>query len=204
MKESQDSFKTLRGPSGEVLFKDQKSKFFGYAYPIENETQVKPIINDIKAKYPAANHVCYAWQLGVEKPVYRANDDGEPSNSAGMPIYRQLQSFEVTNVLVAVARVFGGTKLGVGGLINAYRSAARMALQNAKIIEQQLQNHFLIVFDYAQMNRVMRVIKAEQLQVLSLKQEMKCELTISVRQKEAEKVLKTFQAFQNIEIEILA
>ena len=130
-----DTFKTILKPSEAVLYKDKKSKFFGYIFPLQNESEVKPIIEVLKKKHHTANHACYAWQLGTEKITYRANDDGEPNNSAGMPIYGQIQAFDVTNVLVVVVRIFGGTKLGVGGLIQAYKTSAQLTIESANIIE---------------------------------------------------------------------
>lgn len=128
MEKASDTYKTIAQPSEEILIKEKKSKFYGYAFPIRHEEEVKNIIENLRTKHPSANHVCYAWQIGAENPTYRANDDGEPNNTAGMPIYGQIQSFDLTNVLVAVARIFGGTKLGVGGLISAYREAAKPGL----------------------------------------------------------------------------
>jgi len=130
--------------------------------------------------------------LGVEKIRYRANDDGEPNNSAGMPIYSQIQSFETTNILVAVARVFGGTKLGVGGLNRAYREAAKMALETSKIVELKLQSHFQIQFDYTEMNKVMGLIKRLQLEILSQNMETTCEIYISVNKSNENDLLEQF------------
>ena len=183
-----DTYKTLSKPSEEILFKEKKSKFFGYAFPISSEDDVKPILEDIKKKHHTAGHVCYAWQLGVENPSYRANDDGEPNNSAGPPIYGQIQSFEVTNVLVAVARIYGGTKLGVGGLISAYKTSAQLALENATIVEMIVQEHFLLSFQYADMDKVMRIIKQEQLHIVNQKMALDCQLEISVRKNDAQKI----------------
>ena len=131
-----DRYKTLTKPTKEILFKEKKSKFYGSAYPIVSEDEVKPIIENLRKKHRTANHICFAWQLGVGEVYYRTNDDGEPNNSAGMPIYGQIKSFGLTNVLVVVARIFGGTKLGVGGLIGAYRTAAQMALEESQIVEK--------------------------------------------------------------------
>ena len=181
-----DTYKTLESPSKEILFKERKSKFFGYAFPLRNEDEVKPIIEELRKLHHTANHVCYAWQLGFEEVNYRANDDGEPNNSAGMPIYGQIQSFEVTNVLVAVARIFGGTKLGVGGLISAYRTAAQMALDSADIIEKTLQQRYLLTFDYSDMDKVMRTIKQHQMEIIAQKMEMDCAIEISVRRNDAD------------------
>ena len=135
--EQKDTYKTIIAPSEETLFKDRNSKFFNYAFPITNEADVKTHIDALKKQHSNAGHWCYAYQLGTDKITYRANDDGEPSNSAGMPIYGQIQSYDVTNLLIVVVRYFGGTKLGVGGLINAYRTGAQMALDASKIIEKK-------------------------------------------------------------------
>ncbi|WP_420399996.1 IMPACT family protein [Flagellimonas sp.] len=198
-----DSYRTLENPTPEILYKDRKSKFFGFAFPISTEEEVKPIVEALRKKYPTANHVCYAWQLGADQITYRANDDGEPNNSAGMPIYGQIQSFGVTNVLVAIVRIFGGTKLGVGGLIQAYRTAAQMTLENATIIEKIVKLHFQLRFDYPQMDVVMRTIKQRNLEIISQKMEMDCVLVVAVRKKEAEDVLGTFQQLHQIKVNVL-
>ena len=152
----EDHYLTLSTPSKEILFKERKSKFFAQAFPIQTEEDAKEIVESLRKKHHTANHVCYAWQLGVDNIRYRANDDGEPKNSAGMPIYGQIQSFGVTNVLVTVTRIFGGVKLGVGGLIQAYRVAAQMALENSNIVQKTITATFQLTFDYPQMDTVMR------------------------------------------------
>lgn len=196
-----DSYKTLASPSEEVLYKEKNSKFFGYAFPVTTEEEVKLIVEDLKKKHYSARHWCYAYQLGTAKIQYRANDDGEPNNSAGMPIYGQIQSFEVTNTLVVVVRYFGGVKLGVGGLISAYKTAAQMALEVSDIIEKTIDTHYLIRFDYKNMNKVMRVIKEKNLDIVSQKMEMSCEIEIATRKKNAEMV---FDIFSNLfEVDIL-
>jgi uncharacterized YigZ family protein len=198
MEKASDTYKTLSKPSEEILFKEKKSKFFGYAFPIQCESEVKPILEEIRKKHHTAGHVCYAWQLGIENPNYRANDDGEPNNSAGMPIYGQIQSFEVTNVLVAVARIFGGTKLGVGGLISAYKTGAQLALETSDIIEKIIQVQFELFFEYADMDKVMRIIKQEQLNIVSQKMEMTCHFILSVRKNDAKKVIQIFDEIHTI------
>jgi uncharacterized YigZ family protein len=195
-----DRYKTIARPSSEVLFKDRKSKFFAQAFPIQSEDEVKPIVEELRKKHHTANHVCYAWQLGEKEHTYRANDDGEPNNSAGMPIYGQIQSFDVTNVLVTVTRIFGGTKLGVGGLIQAYRAAAQMALEDSKIIEKTLTTKFQLRFGYPEMDKVMRGIKQRGLDMVSQKMEMDCELIISVRESEAEQMQQFFEEMQHVRI----
>lgn len=171
--EHNDTYQTIAGESEEVLFKEKGSKFFGYAFPIENEDEVKPIIENLRKLHPHAVHFCYAYQLGTAPKIsYRANDDGEPSNTAGAPIYGQIQSFGVTNVLIVVVRIFGGTKLGVGGLIAAYRTTAQMTLEVCEIVEKTIDVEFLISFDYKNMNKVMRVIKERKLEITSQEMEM--------------------------------
>ena len=173
-----DLYKTIDFPSEEVLLKEKNSKFFGYAFPVTSEEEIKEILERLRKEHYSARHWCYAYQIGTEKIQYRANDDGEPNNSAGMPIYGQIQSFEVTNVLVVVVRYFGGVKLGVGGLISAYKIAAQMALENSEIVERTIDKHFIISFGYTNMNKVMRIIKEKNLQSISQKMEMDCEIEI--------------------------
>src|SRR5690606_6546424 len=163
----EDKYWTIIEPSPEGLLKERNSKLFGYAFPITTEEEAKEHLEELKKKHHQARHWCYAWQIGKEEDnrQFRANDDGEPSNSAGMPIYGQIQSFEVTDVLIVVVRYFGGTKLGVGGLIQAYKTAAQMALEHAKIIESTVDKIFEIHFDYPEMNIVMRLIKEHNLNI---------------------------------------
>lgn len=195
-----DVYKTIYQPSEEVLFKDKGSKFFGYAFPVKTEEEVKVHIEDLKTKHHQARHWCYAWQLGKNYEHYRANDDGEPGNSAGMPIYGQLQSFEVTNILVVVVRYFGGTKLGVGGLINAYKTTAQMALENSNILTKTIDVEYEVSFDYPNMNKVMRVIKEKGLHVKNQILELDCKIYLLIREKEAEAIFKKFDSIYGIKI----
>ena len=195
-----DLYKTINFPSEEVLLKEKNSKFFGYAIPVTSEEEVKENLERLKKEHFSARHWCYAYQIGTEKIQYRANDDGEPNNSAGMPIYGQIQSFEVTNVLVVVVRYFGGVKLGVGGLISAYKITAQMALENSEIVERTIDKHFIISFGYANMNKVMRIIKEKNLQIISQKIEMDCEIEISIRKKNVQNLLDTFENLYEIKL----
>lgn len=197
---SKDTYKTLARASEQILYKDKKSKFFGYAFPIQDEEEVKPIIEILRKQHHTAGHVCYAWQLGTDTLRYRTNDDGEPNNSAGMPIYGQIQSFDITNVLVAVARVFGGTKLGVGGLISAYRTAAQLALEESKIIEKVQKTQFKLSFEYPLMDKVMRTIKQKQLQITSQQMETSCAMIILVRNSEEEAIEKLFIEIHGVQV----
>ncbi|WP_340073500.1 YigZ family protein [Leptobacterium sp. I13] len=196
-----DIYKTLVHSSGEVLFKDRNSKFYGYAFPVENESEIKNQLESIKKRHHSARHYCYAWQLGVNNPAYRVNDDGEPSNSAGMPIYGQIQSFGITNALLVVVRYFGGIKLGVGGLINAYKTTAQMTLANAQIVERTINIDFKISFEYEHMDKVMRIIKEKALEIKSQKMEMNGEIIIAIRKKNATDILNTFTSLYPVIIE---
>ncbi|AIM62080.1 hypothetical protein KLA_09159 [Cellulophaga geojensis KL-A] len=200
MNKEKDTYLTIDKPSPEILYKDRKSKFFGYVFPITTEDDVKPIIEKLKKQHHTANHVCYAWQLGTDTIRYRANDDGEPNNSAGLPIYGQIQAYDLTNVLVAVARIFGGTKLGVGGLISAYKTAAQIALDEAEIKKKIITKLYTLTFDYKDMNSVMRVIKQKKLDIVSQKLEANCTYVISVRKTKANEIFTIFNTMQYIKI----
>ena len=197
---SDDTFKTVASASEGILFKEKNSKFFGYAFPVASEDEVKMHLDSLRKQHSGAGHFCYAWQIGSDTISFRANDDGEPSNSAGMPIYGQIQSFGITNVLVVVVRFFGGTKLGVGGLITAYKTTAQMVLEVSDIVEKTINIHFLISFDYKNMNKVMRVIKEKNLEIINQKMEMSCEIEIATRKKNAVMVSEIFESLCEISI----
>ena len=207
--EIKDTYNTIASPSEEILFKEKNSKFFGYAFPISSEEELKPILDVLRRKHPHAGHFCYAYQIGTDPVSYRANDDGEPSNSAGMPIYGQLQSFDVTNTVVVIARLFGGTKLGVGGLISAYKTAAQITLESCDIIEKTIDVHYIISFDYKNMNKVMRIIKEKKLDIVDQGMEMNEEnglpigiIEIKIRRKNAEQIADIFNSLYEIDIQI--
>ncbi|WP_348798822.1 IMPACT family protein [Flavobacterium adhaerens] len=205
-----DTYNTIAFASEETVFKEKNSKFFGYAFPIESENEVKPIIENLKKKHPHAVHYCYAYQIGAETIQYRANDDGEPSNTAGTPIYGQIQSFGLTNILVVVVRIFGGIKLGVGGLISAYKTSAQITLETCEIIEKTVDVTFQITFDYLNMNKVMRVIKEKKLEIVNQEMEINKDtnlpigkIVIKTRKKNAELVFDTFSSLFEIDIKKL-
>ncbi len=195
-----DVYKTILTPSEETLFKEKGSKFFGYAFPVLTEDDVKDCLEELKKKHHSARHFCYAYQLGIEKIKFRANDDGEPNNSAGLPIYGQIQSFEVTNVLIVSVRYFGGTKLGVGGLISAYKTSAQMTLQVSDILEKTINIDYKLTFNYDLMNAVMRIVKEKNLNIISQKLELNCEYIISVRKKDAASIFKIFDDLYKVDI----
>ncbi|OIQ16326.1 YigZ family protein [Lacinutrix sp. MedPE-SW] len=203
MENNTDTYKTILKPSEEVLFKDKNSKFFGYAFPVHNEDHVKNHIENLKKQHHQARHWCYAYQIGTENIAYRANDDGEPNNSAGMPIYGQIQSFEVTNILIVVVRYFGGVKLGVGGLINAYKTGAQLALEASNIVTKTIDINFLIKFEYELMNKVMRVIKEKNINITNQKLELDCEITISTRKRDAKEIFEIFDSIYKVSIKTL-
>lgn len=197
---TQDSFLTLAAPSTEVIYKDRSSKFLGYAFPIASEKEVKPLIEMLKKKHHAARHWCYAWQLGVDNKHFRANDDGEPSNSAGKPIYGQIQAFNVTNVLIVVVRYYGGINLGVGGLIQAYKSTAKMSLESAKIIEKLIKDNFELHFEYKDLNTVMRIIKELDAEILTQKMALDCNIKIAIRKSDTTKLFNYFTDLHQIKV----
>lgn len=189
-----DVYKTIEKTST-GYFKDKGSKFYSYAYPIEAEEEVKDIIQQLKKEHHSARHHCYAWRLGTEEITTRANDDGEPSSTAGKPILGQLQSYDVTNILVVVVRYFGGTLLGVSGLINAYRNATIEALNNAEIVEKLIESSYELKFEYDLLNTVMYHIKQENLDITVTDFQETCRLIFKVRKSDAEK---TFNIFNNL------
>lgn len=197
-----DTYKTLGEVSEETLFKEKGSKFFGYAFPVSNEEQVKEILIQIKKEHHAARHWCYAWQTGVDPVYYRVNDDGEPSNSAGQPIYGQIISAELTDVLVVVVRYFGGVKLGVGGLIRAYKNSAQLTIENATIVEKTIEEKLELVFEYQFMNKVMRIIKQKRLTIFSQEMTSNCVLILSIKKSEIELVKNLFQSLHFLKVKL--
>ena len=193
MTPKKDTYKTILKASQASLYKEKGSKFIGYAFPVTTEEEIKAHILDLKKEHHSARHWCYAWQVGTSYENYRVNDDGEPSNSAGMPIYGQLQAFDVTNILVVVVRYFGGTKLGVGGLIQAYKTAAKMSLEDSKIVKKTIDVNFEIKFDYPEMNVVMRIIKDENLTIINQKMDLNCSIELAVRKKNAVRIFELFE-----------
>ena len=198
-----ESFNTIKEASPEILFKERKSKFFGYAFPVQNEEEIKNLLEMLRKTYPNANHVCYAWQLGVNKHKFRANDDGEPNNSAGMPIYGQLQSFKVTNILLAVVRVFGGVKLGVGGLIQAYKEVAKLTLESCTIIEKIIQVQVSLKFGYDNLNSVMGILKRFNATIVSQRMEMDCCIVANIAIKDKTAFINTFENLHKVKLKIM-
>ena len=189
-----DTYKTIASSVQEVIFKEKSSKFLGYAFPVTSEEEIKAHLEAVKKEHFSARHWCYAWQLGHgTNQRYRANDDGEPNNTAGIPIYGQIQSFELTNILVIVVRYFGGIKLGVGGLVQAYKTTAQLTLQEAEIEEKLITEELRIRFEYPLMNKVMRVVKEQNLNITQQLLTEDCELHLAIRQSDYQRMQELFE-----------
>jgi uncharacterized YigZ family protein len=198
----EDQYKTIKLPS-EGLFRDRGSKFLAFAYPFEDESEVKNIIEPLKKEHFKAVHFCYAYRIGLDKNNYRVNDDGEPSGSAGRPILNILLSKEITNILVVVVRYWGGTLLGVPGLINAYKSATEEAIANAEIIEKTVNDVYQVTFGYVQMNEIMKVVKDFDLKVRNQQFDNQCVMEIEFRQSISPQVVGRFEKIEEIEVVFL-
>lgn len=183
---------TLQNPT-EGSYKDKGSKFLAFGYPVDSEIDLKQKIESLKKVYFDARHHCYAWMLGADKKRFRAFDDGEPNHSAGDPILGQIRSKNLTNVLIVVVRYFGGVKLGVGGLISAYKAAAEDALNNGTIIEKEVTETMILNFDYLLTSDVMRIVKELDLKILKQDFKNACEMELSVPLKQNEKLLTRLQ-----------
>ena len=175
-----DSYHTLAGPA-EAIYKEKSSKFLAYAYPVESEEEIRTLLDALRKKYYDATHLCYAWRLGPHGETFRANDDGEPSGTAGKPILGQINSRELTDVLVIVVRYFGGIKLGTSGLIVAYRMAASLALDEAPVIEKTVDEDVAVAFEYPFMNDIMRIVKEESPEILEQSYDMDCLMRLRIR-----------------------
>lgn len=195
----EDTYKTISKPS-EGLFKDKGSKFISYAYPVSSEDQIREIVLTLKKEHHSARHHCYAWRLGHEKLLFRANDDGEPSSTAGKPILGQIQSHDLTNILIVVVRYFGGTLLGVSGLINAYKNAALDAINQAEIVEKIVEQNLLIEFGYGVMNEVMKVFKDEKLPQIDSVFDLDCRISTQIRLSELNRITEVLKKIEGLKI----
>ncbi len=198
----QDSYKTIEAPA-EGIFRDRGSKFIGYVYPIQSEEDIKSIVQNLKAEHPKARHHCWAMRLSSDRSVFRINDDGEPSGTAGRPILNTLLSHDLTQILIVVVRYFGGTLLGVPGLINAYKTAAAEAILAANIIEKTINDRYQLVFGYLQLNEVIKLIKDKQLKIISQEMNNDCELVVEIRQAEVNQLIGQFEKIPNLKLKYL-
>lgn len=197
-----DIYYTIDHSPEPAIFKDRKSKFIGYAFAVESVDDVKKEVEKLRKNHHSARHWCYAYRIGVEKILERANDDGEPSNSAGQPILNQIKAKNLTNVLVVVVRYFGGVKLGVGGLMNAYKTAAQLVLEQADIVEKIRKKNLKIIFNYQDMDKVMRLIKEYNLEIVSQNLQEKGEIIVAVRLDDFEAVKKQFDAVHTLKVTV--
>lgn len=185
---------------GEDIFRDRGSKFLGFAYPLSTESDIKVILASLQKEHPKANHHCWALRWSTDRAVFRLNDDGEPSGTAGRPILNTLLSRNLTNVAVVVVRYFGGTLLGVPGLINAYKTAAEMALDKAKITQKTVNDVYQLLFEYLGINDVMRLVKEENLEILAQAFDNQCQLTVSVRKTQVNQFLSKVEKLPAVNI----
>lgn len=197
-----DSYKTINDRA-EGIFRDKGSKFLAYAYPIRSEVEVKPIIATLRSEHSKARHFCYAYRLTPDRSIFRINDDGEPSGTAGRPILNCLLSADITNILIVVVRYFGGTLLGVPGLINAYKTASIEAIKNSNIISKTVNDIYEIHFEYLQMNDVMKLVKDESLDVLTQNFDTNCILKFEVRKAQLNQVLSKFDKIEGVKLKYL-
>ena len=194
-----DTYLTIT-EKGEDIFRDRGSKFLGFAYPLSTESDIKAIVSSLQKEHPKANHHCWALRWSTDRSVFRLNDDGEPSGTAGRPILNTLLSRNLTNVAVVVVRYFGGTLLGVPGLINAYKTAAEMALDKAKVTQKTVNDVYLLSFEYLGINDVMRLVKEENLEVLAQAFDNQCQLTVSVRKTQVNQFLSKVEKLPAVNI----
>ncbi|MEO6150330.1 MAG: YigZ family protein [Mucilaginibacter sp.] len=198
----EDTYLTIEKPA-EGLFTDRGSKFLGYAFPIKSESEIKTLLNQVRSNHPKAAHHCWAMRLTPDRSVFRINDDGEPSGTAGRPILNTLLSHDITNVLVIVVRYFGGTLLGVPGLINAYKTATEEALKKAAVIKKTVNDVYSIEFDYMQMNDVMRIVKETDLTVIDQQFDNRCVMTLSIRQSQVNAAISRINGLDGVKVKFL-
>ncbi|MDO5664180.1 MAG: YigZ family protein [Bacteroidia bacterium] len=196
----QDTYKTIEQPA-EGYITEKKSKFLSFIFPVKSPEKVKEIVDEYRKKYYDARHVCWAYMLGSGREEYRSNDDGEPSGTAGRPILGQINSYELTNVLILVIRYFGGTLLGTGGLIKAYKEAAEDAIKNAEIVEKTIDETLLIHFEYLLLNDVMRVLK--QFESATREQDFResCTMKLRIRKSEFQRLHDSLSQIYGVKIE---
>ena len=197
------SFNTIKSPVENILLKEKGSKFIGFAFPVDDEEDLKKSLEKIREEHPKATHHCYAYRLGIKGENYRANDDGEPSGSAGLPIYNQLLAHEITNVLVIVVRYYGGTKLGVSGLVKTYKESAKITLEEAEIITKELESEIEISFNFSQQNQIFTLLNKFDGRILDFLSDEKCVITAKIKTSLNENISEQLSEMQNISFKIL-
>ena len=197
-----DVYKTIKSTS-EGVYKEKGSRFVSIAIPVSHQEEIKPIIDGIRKEHHLARHHCFAYMIGPERKTWRVNDDGEPSGTAGRPILGQINSYGLTNLVIVVSRYFGGTLLGVSGLINAYRTAAFSALENAEQIEKTLQEYYKITYPYISMNDVMRILKEENIGQSEQSFDLDCRILLNFRVTQKEKILNRLSRIDGLKFQYL-
>jgi len=192
------SFNTIKSPVENILLKEKGSKFIGFAFPVDDEAELKKSLEKIREEHPKATHHCYAYRLGIKGENYRANDDGEPSGSAGLPIYNQLLAHEITNVLVIVVRYYGGTKLGVSGLVKTYKESAKITLEEAEIVKKELESEIEISFGFSQQNQIFTLLSKFDGRILDFLSDEKCIITAKIKTSIKENISEQLSEMQNI------
>lgn len=196
------SYNTIKQPVVETILKEKGSKFLGYAYPVKNEEEIKQALESIKTDHPKATHHCYAYRLGLEGEDYRANDDGEPSGSAGLPIYNQILSSDLTNILVVVVRYYGGTKLGVGGLVKTYKESAKLTLEEAKVVTKELESTLELTFPFSLQNVAFTILNRFDTQIINFDANENCQIIAQIKTSQKEQILEQFLEHHQIETNI--
>lgn len=197
------SFNTIESTIGNILLKEKGSKFIGFAFQINNETELKESLEKVKTEHPKATHHCYAFRLGISGENYRANDDGEPNGSAGLPIYNQLLANEVTNILLIVVRYYGGTKLGVSGLVKAYKECAKLTLEESEIITKELESDLEIDFEFEKQNQIFTLLNKFDGKIIDFLADEQCKIIAKIRFKHQENISEQLSEMQNISFKFL-
>ncbi|USL95703.1 YigZ family protein [Riemerella anatipestifer] len=196
-------YKTISKPVENILLKEKGSKFLGYAYPVNNEEELKACLDKIKDEHPKATHHCYAFRLGLNGENYRANDDGEPSGSAGLPIYNQLLANELTQILLIVVRYYGGTKLGVGGLVKTYKESAKITLDGAEIVTKELETQIRIEFPFNLQNVIFTLLNKNEAQIREFNADENCSIVASIKKARESSLVEQFSEIHQAKIKIL-
>lgn len=196
-------YKTIEKPVENTLLKEKGSKFIGFAFPVNNESELKNALEKVRSEHPKATHHCYAFRMGLNGENYRANDDGEPSGSAGLPIYNQLLANEITNVLVISVRYYGGTKLGVSGLVKAYKESAKITLEEAEIITKELETEIEIQFNFNQQNIIFTLLSKFDAKVVNFDAHENCILTALLKTAQKENISEKLSEMQNVKYKFI-
>lgn len=199
----QHSYTTIKSAVREILLKEKGSKFIGFAFPVNNEKELKTALDNLREEHPKATHHCYAFRMGLNGENYRANDDGEPSGSAGLPIYNQLLAHNLTNILVVIIRYYGGTKLGVSGLVKTYKESAKLTLEHAEIITKELETELEIEFKFSQQNIIFSLLNKFDAKVLNFDTQENCKITAQLKLSEKEKISEQLSEMYEVKFEFI-